>query len=175
MIHIGISLLRYSRRNWAGFGWFAALIGGYLYFPGFLQGTSITHFLHIVTPQVAGVFGLQLLLFGVGLAVVLALVQKRLRGLGEITNAVQIFGDVLSYLRLYALALASSILAKTANEMGMDVGLFLGWLVILFGHGINIALGLMSAVIHGLRLNFIEWYHYSYEGGGKLFNPLRKD
>ena len=39
---------------------------------------------------------------------------------------------------------------------------------------INIALGIMSGVIHGLRLNFIEWYHYSYTGGGKLFNPLKK-
>jgi len=32
----------------------------------------------------------------------------------------------------------------------------------------------MSGVIHGLRLNFIEWYHYSFEGDGKLFNPLKK-
>lgn len=174
VIHIALSLLRYCMREWANIGWFAAVIGGYLFFPIFLKTTSILHFLHVVKPEFAGVFGKQLLFFGIGLAVVLALIQKRLRGLGEITNSVQIFGDVLSYLRLYALALASAILAQTANNMGANVGWFFGILVILFGHGINIALGLMSAVIHGLRLNFIEWYHYSYEGGGKLFVPLKK-
>jgi V/A-type H+-transporting ATPase subunit I len=31
----------------------------------------------------------------------------------------------------------------------------------------------MGGVIHGLRLNFLEWYHYSFEGGGKRFNPLK--
>jgi V/A-type H+-transporting ATPase subunit I len=45
--------------------------------------------------------------------------------------------------------------------------------VIILGHGINISLGLMAGVIHGLRLNFIEWYHYSFEGGGRFFNPLK--
>ncbi|EPP35519.1 putative V-type sodium ATP synthase subunit I domain protein [Chlamydia psittaci 84-8471/1] len=32
----------------------------------------------------------------------------------------------------------------------------------------------MGGVIHGLRLNFIEWYHYSFDGGGKLLHPLKK-
>jgi V/A-type H+-transporting ATPase subunit I len=174
VIHIGFSLLRYAKRNWSNFGWIGALIGGYLYFPIFLGAASIVHFMGWVQPHVAEKFGMQLLFSGIGVAVVLALIQKRLKGIAEITNAIQIFGDILSYLRLYALALASSILAKTANEMGMDIGRFFGLIVIVLGHTINISLGLMSAVIHGLRLNFIEWYHYCYHGGGKLFNPLRK-
>ena len=174
VIHIGLSLLRYLRRNWASLGWFFALIGGYFYFPLFLNATSLIHFLGIVQKITVEYFGMQLMLCGVGLAVVLALFQKRLRGVGEIANLVQIFGDVLSYLRLYALGLASTIMAQTINDLGEHVGLFMGILVLLAGHSINICLGIMSGVIHGLRLNFIEWYHYSYIGGGKLFNPLRK-
>ena len=57
---------------------------------------------------------------------------------------------------------------------GIIIGLVVGSVVILAGHSINIALGTMGGVIHGLRLNFIEWYHYSFEGEGRLFNPLRK-
>ena len=109
-----------------------------------------------------------------GLAVVLALLQKRLKGLGEISNLVQVFADVLSYLRLYALGVAGASMAATFNEMGMSVGLVFGWIIILFGHSVNILLGVMAGMIHGLRLNFIEWYHYSFEGGGRLFRPLMR-
>jgi V/A-type H+-transporting ATPase subunit I len=77
-------------------------------------------------------------------------------------------------LRLYALGLAGSIMAATFNNVGAAVGFAAGVLVVLLGHGVNILLGTMSGVIHGLRLNFIEWYHYSFDGGGKLFNPLMK-
>jgi len=44
---------------------------------------------------------------------------------------------------------------------------------LILGHGLNLILGVMGGIIHGLRLNFIEWYHHSFEGDGKLFNPLR--
>ena len=49
----------------------------------------------------------------------------------------------------------------------------IGVLVLLIGHLVNIALSLIGGVIHGLRLHFIEWYHYSFEGGGKLHQPLK--
>jgi V/A-type H+-transporting ATPase subunit I len=86
---------------------------------------------------------------------------------------IQVFADVLSYLRLYALALAGMIMATTFNDMGMTVGLLGGFIVILAGHAVNILLGIMAGVIHGLRLNFIEWYHFSFDGGGRLFKPLK--
>jgi V/A-type H+-transporting ATPase subunit I len=88
-------------------------------------------------------------------------------------NMVQIFGDVLSYIRLYALALAGMMVASTFNNLGISVGIIGGIFIILFGHLTNVSLSIMGGVIHGLRLNFLEWYHYSFEGGGRLFNPLR--
>ncbi len=174
VIHIGLSLLRYLWRNWANFGWALFLVGGYLYFPSALHATSIVEFLGLVPKDIAGQVGIQLIYIGIGMAAILALIQKRLRGLGEIANVVQVFADVLSYLRLYALALASSIMAETFNDIGKGLGLAIGAIVIILGHTVNLVLAIEGGVIHGLRLNFIEWYHYSFDGGGILFNPLKR-
>lgn len=174
VIHISLSLLRYLRRNWANIGWVFFAVGGYLYFPVTLKATSIVEFLGLIPKTVAATVGLQLLYGGIGLAVVLGLIQKKLKGIGEIAQIISVFADILSYLRLYALALASTIMARTFNSMGLEIGLVIGSVVILAGHSINLLLGTMGGVIHGLRLNFIEWYHFSFEGEGRLFNPLRR-
>lgn len=174
VIHVISSLFRYLGRNWANIGWILFAVGGYLYFPAYLHTASLVQFLNLASLQIAAAFGLQLIYVGIGLSLSLALIQKKLKGLGEIANLVQVFADILSYLRLYALALASSIMAETFNDFGVKMGLFFGVIVILAGHGINFILGTMGGVIHGLRLNFIEWYHYSFDGGGKLFKPLRR-
>ncbi len=67
-------------------------------------------------------------------------------------------------------------MAETFNTMGMTIhgnyGLIPACFVILVGHSININLAIVEGTVHGLRLNFIEWYHYSFEGGGRLFRPL---
>lgn len=174
IIHICLSLARYAGRNWANVGWIAFAIGGYFYFPIFLKTTSMVEYLGLLSRHTLNAFGFELLLIGIGGAVVLALIQKRLKGLGEIMQMVQVFADILSYLRLYALALASAIMAATFNDMGRRVGLVFGILIVLAGHAVNLLLSAQSGVIHGLRLNFLEWYHFSYEGNGKLFNPLRR-
>ncbi len=174
VVHISLSLLRYLLRRWAGIGWVAFLVGGYLYFPTILKATTLLHILGLVGKVEGAEFGLQLIYSGIASAVFLGVLQKRLKGFGELTSVLQVFADVLSYLRLYALGLAGSILASTFNDIGRDIGLFFGTLVVLAGHGVNITLGLMAGMIHGLRLNFIEWYHYSFEGGGRLFRPLMR-
>jgi V/A-type H+-transporting ATPase subunit I len=174
IIHISLALLRYLWRHWAGIGWVTFMVGAYLYFPFVLKATSLVHFLGFVDKKTGEAVGLQLVYTGIALALFLALLQKRLKGIGEIATLIQVFADVLSYLRLYALGLAGAIMASTFNEIGQDVGLFLGVLVIFVGQGVNIMLGIMAGVIHGLRLNFIEWYHYCFDGGGRLFRPLMR-
>ncbi len=174
VIHLTFSFLRYLKRNWAGIGWIAFMIGGYFYLPTLLHASSILNFTGIIDKETGAAVGLQLIYSGIAAALVLALLQKKWGGLGEIAVMIQVFGDVLSYLRLYALGLAGAIMAATFNDIGMAVGLFFGWIVILFGHSVNILLGIQAGTIHGLRLNFIEWYHYSFEGGGRLFRPLMR-
>ena len=176
VIHISISLFRYVKRNYAAIGWFIFLIGGYMFFPSILNATSIFHCLGLFTKAVGQHYGLYLVYGGVGFACLAALIQNRFRGgFDEVTQVIGIFSDVLSYLRLYALGLAGMMMASTFNSLGQEMGLLKGgFLVILIGHTINIGIGIMGGVIHGLRLNFLEWYHYCFDGGGKQFSPLRK-
>ncbi|NGX55808.1 MAG: hypothetical protein K1060chlam5_00035 [Candidatus Anoxychlamydiales bacterium] len=173
VIHLALSLLRYTKRNLANIGWVVFLIGGYLFFPKMLDATSIFNFLNVISKQNAFFIGKYLTFSGIILAVSIAIFRKKILGIFEITNVIQIFSDVMSYLRLYALGLAGMIMANTFNSLGVSVGLKFGFIIVIFGHAINVLLAIMGGVIHGLRLNFIEWYHYSFIGDGKLFNPLK--
>jgi V/A-type H+-transporting ATPase subunit I len=100
-------------------------------------------------------------------------------GLGGLYSMVQFFSDVLSYLRLFALGLAGSLLAQTFNGLALDIwksgiaGMVFAVVIFLLGHTVNLALCIMSGVIHGLRLNFLEWYRWSFDGDGKAFKPFR--
>ncbi len=175
IIHLSFSLARYLSRNWSHLGWIIFMVGGYLYFPvASLDATSMVEFMGWIAKPYAYAIGQQLLYGGFGLAVLAAFIKRGIgAGLMEVLNVIQVFSDVLSYLRLYALGLAGMIVAQTFNGLGEKFGIFAGAIIILIGHAVNINLSIMSGVIHGLRLNFLEWYHYCFEGGGKLFNPLR--
>lgn len=178
VIHIMISLIRYLTRNLSSIGWLCFIVGGYLFFPSMMNdATSIFNFLGLVPKKLGSDIGMQLVYIGIGIAWVFALIQHKKKGLEEPLKCIQIFADVLSYLRLYALSLAGIIMAETFNHMGRDVahnfGYVFGFFIIIAGHMLNMTIGIMGGFIHGLRLNFLEWYHYSFEGGGKLFNPLK--
>jgi V/A-type H+-transporting ATPase subunit I len=150
------------------------MIGGYLYFPSILHATSIVNFMGWLDKPVAYAIGKQMVFAGPAIVLILALIQRRsLKAVAELTHVLQLFADVLSYLRLYALALAGMIMASTFNDMGIKLGLFGGFFVILVGHFVNMNLTIMVGVIHGLRLNFLEWYRYCFKGDGRSFNPLR--
>lgn len=174
IIHIALSLLRYVRRNWAAPGWVLFLIGGFLYFPMYLKAITFVQYLLGVPPSVAEPLGLQLIYIGLAYAFTMSVVQHGLKGLADIPAVIQLFSDVLSYLRLYALGFAGAVMATTINSIVGSVPLLLAIVLVAFGHIVNIVMGAASGVIHGLRLNFLEWYHYSFEGGGKLFRPLKK-
>lgn len=173
-IHIILSLGRYLFRNWPALGWILFIIGAYLAIPQFLQATSMIHFVFGVNPETGPIAGKYLMYIGMTLAVFFSFLKNKIWGILEPTNVIQIFGDILSYLRIYALGLSGSLLTATINEMAGSLNIVFGTLVIILGHSINMLLGVMGGVIHGLRLNFLEWYHYSFEGGGKLFSPLMK-
>ena len=106
-------------------------------------------------------------------------------GLWETYNTVTgLLGDVLSYLRLYALGLAGAMLGKAFNDIGLmilgdgsTVALWLPFvLVILVGHVLNIAMCALGAFVHPLRLNFLEFFKNSgYEAAGRNYNPLKKE
>ena len=92
-----------------------------------------------------------------------------------------LMGDVLSYIRLYALGLSGGLLGATFNQMaGMVLGDNPSWqwlpfiLIVLFGHVLNIAMSCLGAFVHPLRLNFVEFFkNSSYEGKGSAYNPVK--
>lgn len=106
---------------------------------------------------------------------------RLLDGLKGLTGVMGAFGDVLSYLRLFALGLASSSLAITFNDLARSVadaapglGLLAALLILIIGHLLNLALGLMSGVVHGLRLNYIEFYKWGLPEEGVLYRPFSR-
>ncbi|WP_100934015.1 V-type ATP synthase subunit I [Candidatus Chlamydia corallus] len=174
VIHLSLGMLRYLRYRYAGIGWIIFMVSAYLYVPIYLGAVSLIHYLFHVPYELGGQIGYYGMFCGIGLAVVLAVIQKSWRGVEEIISVIQVFSDVLSYLRIYALGLAGAMMGATFNQMGARLPMLLGSMVILLGHSVNIILSIMGGVIHGLRLNFIEWYHYSFDGGGRPLRPLRK-
>jgi V/A-type H+-transporting ATPase subunit I len=174
VIHICIAFGRYLTRNYAGLGWIIFLIGGYLFFPTMINATTMTQYIAGISTKTAAAFGLQCVCGGIAFALIAAVIQRRWKGLTEIANVVQVFSDIMSYARLYALSLAGAIMASTFNQEGSALGLFFGFVIIFAGHCVNMGLSFMGGVIHGLRLNFLEWYHYCFNGGGRLFKPLHK-
>ncbi len=106
---------------------------------------------------------------------------RLLDGLLALTGISRIFGDVLSYLRIFALGLASAQLAITFNEMAAGakeniagLGTLIAILILLLGHGLNFLLALMSGVVHGLRLNYIEFFNWGMAEEGYPYRPFRK-
>ncbi len=81
-------------------------------------------------------------------------------------------GNVLSYLRLAAVGLASTYLAEVANELGSRGPLLLGIVVACLFHALNLALATFSPTIQGLRLHYVEFFGQFHDGGGRLFSPL---
>lgn len=95
-----------------------------------------------------------------------------------------LMGDVLSYIRLFALGLAGGMLGQTFNDLAMmvvegqtGIGAVFGWigfgLIIIFGHTLNIAMSCLSAFVHPLRLTFVEYFkNAGYEGKGIEYKPF---
>jgi V/A-type H+-transporting ATPase subunit I len=173
VIHLILSFTRNMYRNYSGIGWIMFLIGGFLYFPVFLNAQTFLDYIFHINRQMAGEVGLYLLIGGIIVATVIAIIQHKWLGLLEPAHAIQVFADVMSYLRLYALGLAGAIVAITINDMAHQLPIVVAVFLFIVAHIVNLLLSIMGATIHGLRLNFLEWYRHSFEGGGRLFSPLK--
>lgn len=108
--------------------------------------------------------------------------MRILGGIWEMYGTVTgIFGDLLSYIRLFALGIASSILGLVINQMAVAfghapyVGPVVFILIILIGHTGNLAISSLGAFVHPMRLTFVEFYkNAGFKGGGKPYMPFSK-
>lgn len=105
------------------------------------------------------------------------IVKKVVGGLASLYDVTSYLSDVLSYCRIFGLALATSVIAMVFNTISeMLTGSWIGYIfaaaVFLIGHIFNIAINALGSYVHTSRLQYIEFFNKFYEGGGRAFKPL---
>lgn len=107
------------------------------------------------------------------------IIGKITGGLSSIYNVVSFLSDVLSYSRLLALGLATSIIASIVNQLGVmfDMPIVLkviaAAVILLVGHLINFGINVLGAYVHSCRLQYLEFFGKFFTGGGEAFSPLK--
>ena len=98
------------------------------------------------------------------------------------SNASNMFSDILSYIRLWAVGLAGSKVAEASNSIGdivaalPFVGVIFQAVIFVFGHLLNIILGCISILAHAVRLNLLEFSsHLGLEWSGREYNPFKEN
>ncbi len=173
LAHLWRAKLSHSWRDrLANLGWALFLWGNFFTVKGMLiDGTfgdfTFPKWLYIVGTALIACFGINW------------------RSVSEIINSpftfINSFGDLLSYIRLFAVGLSSLEIAKAFNAMGASIWagnrwmLPLGILALAVGHILNVALAVMGVLVHGIRLNTLEFSgHIGLEWSGKPYRPFQK-
>ena len=128
-----------------------------------------------------------LLIAGILLALFFTNPQKNiLKGLGDTLvnlplTIISSFADIVSYLRLFAVGYASVIVATSFNSMAQSAGFnsvlsgLVASLILIAGHLLNITLGFMAVIVHGIRLNMLEFSgHLDMQWSGKEYKPFKE-
>ncbi len=95
-------------------------------------------------------------------------------------GVVNVFSDIVSYIRLWAVGLAGAAIAATVNELatpllGNFVFMILAIVLLVFGHGLNMILNILSVIVHGIRLNTLEFSsHLNMSWSGHKFKPFKE-
>ncbi len=106
---------------------------------------------------------------------------REAKGFGKLTSFIGIiyngvtgfFSDILSYIRLMALMVSGSVIASVFNTLGATTGIVPVFILIsLLGNALNLALSLLGAYVHDLRLQCLEFFGRFYKEGGMPFEPL---
>lgn len=153
---------------------------------------GVVLFMYCLTCQIIGIFPAPSFIypiFGVSLLLIFLFTLKRseLRSegiqLGMLPlNIVGVLGDIISYVRLFAVSLASVKVAENFNEMAINLGLPL-WakivpmlLILILGHGLNFLMAGLSILVHAVRLNTLEFSnHKGISWSGYAFKPFSID
>ena len=167
--------------NLSNWGWLLLILGGI--------ATAVLAMMKVLSPEVT-----QYVIIAIGaisaLGIYLFNDPKRNplinigAGLWDTYNMITgLLGDVLSYIRLYALGLAGGMLGGAFNSIATmvlgenpNVGTWAGFIIILvIGHVLNLAMSALGAFVHPLRLTFVEYFkNVGYEGKGEKYAPLSK-
>ncbi|MDD4827431.1 MAG: V-type ATP synthase subunit I, partial [Bacteroidales bacterium] len=108
-------------------------------------------------------------------------VYKRFgKGLWAMYDITGVFGDMLSYIRLFGLGTSGGILGMVINTLAISLSgvPYIGWLLtivlLLIGHALVLGLSALGAFVHPMRLTFVEFYkNAGFTGGGRAYKPLK--
>ncbi|WP_281972344.1 V-type ATP synthase subunit I [Ruegeria faecimaris] len=184
VLHLILANALAARASWgrrssvANLGWIAVLIGGFILWLSYMKGGPTAAGAAIM---IAGALAILLFTSERKIAKPSDWLWRLIEGVQGLAGAMGAFGDVLSYMRLFALGLASASLAITFNDLAVSVmqslkglGLLFGVLILIAGHILNFALAMMSGVVHGLRLNYIEFFKWGLPDEGIVFRPFAR-
>ncbi|PIE04970.1 MAG: hypothetical protein CSA76_01625 [Spirochaetales bacterium] len=164
----------------AHLGWLSILLGLYwLIMQLVLQLSPLPFLMNMVKPMLLG--GLALVIIFGGQEKGQPFVKGLLEGLKGILptslNAIGAFGDIISFIRLFAVGLAGVALAQSFNSMAPKGGglmIIPAVFILVFGHTLNLVLNALSVLVHGVRLNVLEFSgHLDMEWAGIKFDPFR--
>ncbi len=175
---INISRVRGFRYSVSTIGWLILIIG-----LGSVYGLKTAG---VLSTQVAGI-AQNIILIASGILILVLNHPKRNifmnigAGLWDVYSmATSLLGDILSYIRLFALGVSSAILGLVFNSMAMSMkpdniifGPLVMIIILVIGHGITIFMAGLGAFVHPIRLTFVEFYkNAGFTGGGKAYEPF---
>ncbi len=139
----------------------------------------------LVLPQTAAI-GKWMAIAGAGIILLTAgrdksknPIKRLVSGLGALYGVTSWISDLLSYMRLFGMGLATGVIGMVINQLvgmimgGGIIGIVIGAVVFVGAHLFNAAINILGAYVHACRLQYIEFFGKFYEEGGKPFNPLR--
>ena len=102
---------------------------------------------------------------------------KLLGGVASLYDVTSWLSDILSYSRLMALMLATSVIASVMNTLGTLGGLSVGGIILfvavfIIGHVFNVGVNIIGTYVHAARLQYLEFFGKFYEEGGQAFQPM---
>ncbi|GHV68443.1 V-type ATP synthase subunit I [Spirochaetia bacterium] len=125
----------------------------------------------------AGGFGLSFIFASYEGSIIQSVLSSFKNIISVVLGITNVFSDIMSYIRLWAVGLAGASIAITVNSMaGGMLGsflVFLGLILLVFGHGLNIILNVLSVIVHGVRLNTLEFSgHVGLTWSGFAYKPF---
>ncbi len=177
------ALLRGPRLQFFGeCGWIALLLGLYYLVLSVVIDATLFPIPPFTWPLVFTGLGF-ILLFGAQDGKFFIGIFKGISSIHTIVlDAIGMFSDIISYIRLYAVGLASLAVARSFAEMAESIAgtspslvlSIVAIVVLMFGHGLNIGMTALSVVVHGVRLNMLEFSrHLGMEWNGIMYRPLK--
>lgn len=168
-------------KDWSLFadlGWLAAIDALYFLVLYLVIGEKVQL---LPVALVVGMGFLLVVLFG-GMSPDKSFGQGLKAGLGDaftvFLNTISAFGNVMSYIRLFAVGMASLAIAQSFNNMASGFSgpaVIVGVVIVLIGHALNIVMGVLSVAVHGIRLNLLEFSgQLGMEWSGTAYDPFRK-